>query len=249
MRIGNFGNFCLLPTTNFLAFLSDICSALVKPPLSRDPCVPPLGAQWTLLVSVYRRVLKLAPMEAQGIFFPLLKTTELIFQLSRGSFLCLDCERESRRGKATTCLLRFGFHCPGLAPPNSSPLLCWIRPHYPRIFFPCLDWCSVCFCPLNKEHRRTSLLTRRRVCKVCQRRQRRKEEKDKRERKILRRALANLAAKHRNQPVQVPVQVESESPQAHRESGQRTGKDSGSGSVNSPGVSPSEREQSSDSEV
>ena len=123
---------CLLPTTNFLAFLSDICSALVKPPLSRDPCVPPLGAQWTLLVSVYRRVLKLAPMEAQGIFFPLLKTTELIFQLSRGSFLCLVCganaagEKRQPVGSASVFIVRAWYHpilplcCVGFAPTSDT---------------------------------------------------------------------------------------------------------------------------------
>jgi hypothetical protein len=121
-------------------------------------------------------------------------------------------ERERRRGKATTCACHFGFHCPGLASPNFSPLSCWIRPHYRHKFLPCLDKCSVCFRPLNKELRRTSFLTRRPVCYACYLRQRRQEEKDKRERKKLRLALDRLAAKRRNQPVQVPVQVESESP-------------------------------------
>ena len=115
--------------------------------------MPPLGAQWTLLVSVYRRVLKLAPMEAQGIFFPLLKTTELIFQLSRGVVLRTRVGARTPPGKSDNLFspLRFSLCGPGTT--QFFPSVVLDSPPLPAQIFVVLRYV---LCVLLSSEQRTS---------------------------------------------------------------------------------------------
>ena len=115
--------------------------------------MPPLGAQWTLLVSVYRRVLKLAPMEAQGIFSPLLKTTELIFQLSRGIVSLFGWQALTPPWKSDNLFSPLRFSLSGPCITQFFPSVVLDSPPLPVHFFAVL---RLVLCLLLSSEQRTS---------------------------------------------------------------------------------------------